>query len=110
MLTQSIGDTSNLSYVFDGNSSIPTKQDLTPQQAAPATGTCVRATLNSKQTRAAVKGVSAGGAVGSVAGAVGGPIYQADNGSISTDSSPSRLQQRNLIYRNVRNYNNLYEK
>ena len=36
---------------------------------------------------------------------------QVDNRSQSNESSPrSTMQRRNLIYKNVRNYNNLYDK
>ncbi len=91
MLTQSIGDTSNASYVFDGGSAhINTRGPNDPS--------LFRAGIGSQQDGI---NISAGG----------GNLY-IDNRSLSNESSPggSQMPRRNLIYKNVRNYNNLYEK
>lgn len=86
-MTQSIGDASNASYVFDGGSQNPTRGGAADYQQF------VRAGLANTQ------GMS-------------NNLYQIDNRSLSNESTSPANQQhrRNLMYRNVRNFNNLYEK
>lgn len=78
-MSQSIGDASNASYVFDGSSTHP-RGEYTQ---------LMRAGLANQGATAVIPG---------------------DNRSLSNESSPSNnFQRRNLMYRNVRNFNNLYE-
>ena len=84
ILTQSIGDASNASYVFDGGNNQPV-------------------------TRGDYSQFMKGG-LGNTQGGQGGGIFPIDNRSLSNESSPSsKFQRRNLMYKNVRNFNNLYE-
>ena len=74
MLSQSIGEASNGSYVFDGGSNMMNE--------------------NPNIVRAGIAN------------------FHANEGrSLSNESSPdSKFGRRNLIYKNVRNFHNLYEK
>ena len=84
ILSQSIGDASNASYVFDGGSNfLPTRGGGEPFPSQFARGSAQ---------------IDQNG------------VTHVDNRSISNESSPgSMFSRRNLVYKNVRNFSNLYD-